>query len=260
MLKKKIIERINKIDKKNIEAIALMGSYARNEAEKYSDIDIVCFVKNIKDYNDKNQIELLMDKYLVISYVDIQEVESWFTEPEKAVSYIYGLRTAKPLWDPNGFLEKIQRRALNFIWDDAMQRKANQYASKELISWIEEVHKALQGLILNDNGRMLNGLHGLTFGLFRVITVQKGILLRSDNSFFEQVLEGFGEGSQFTKLARESFGIGCALNIRERVISGLKLFLIVIDMMMDKFNEQDKKMICLVREEIGNELEIYGII
>ncbi|WP_069650135.1 nucleotidyltransferase domain-containing protein [Caloranaerobacter ferrireducens] len=253
MFSESIAERIKKIDREELEAIALMGSYARGEACKYSDIDIVCFLKEGNE-GRLPDIEIVDSKYLVISYVTREETDKWFCDPEKATECISGLRQSKVIWDPNGYLSSLKKRAEEFKWDSSLQEKANNYASRELVSWVEEVHKALQGLLFNDIGRMLNGLYGLTYGLFKVVRVQKGILLTSDNSFFKQVIDYFGEESEFAILGKEAFGIDNTLEVRERVISGLKLFDLITDMLVDILNDDDKEAILLVKDEIRREL------
>ena len=45
MINKNILNKVEELKKNNYEAIALIGSYARGEEKKYSDIDIVCFLK-----------------------------------------------------------------------------------------------------------------------------------------------------------------------------------------------------------------------
>lgn len=253
MFSQNISARINRIDKTNLRAIALMGSYARGEAKKYSDIDIVCFLKeNVQERPP--QIKIIDQKYLVVSFVSFAEVESWFTLPEQAVKCILGLRYAKPIWDPNDCFVELQKRAIEFRWNDSFQLKANMYASKNLLSWVEEVHKALQGVLLRDTGRMLNGLHGLTFGLFHVVSVQRGILLFGDNSFFEQVTSYFGKESEFSQLSREAFGVEVAVELSQRVVAGLRLFCLVVDLLVDVLTEDEKVAVLLVKEEINREL------
>jgi hypothetical protein len=63
-----------------------------------------------------------------------------------------------------------------------MQARANQQASAMLVGWFEEVHKGLAGLQQNDIGRLLNARHGLSWGLGRVMKVQRGILMSGDNA------------------------------------------------------------------------------
>ncbi|MCG8643504.1 MAG: nucleotidyltransferase domain-containing protein [Desulfobacterales bacterium] len=253
MFSKAITQRIKEIHKEKLEAIALMGSYARNDANKYSDIDIVCFLKE-KVSDQPTEIEVVDSKYIVISFCPKKEVETWFSDPEKVTECIAGLRSSKSIWDPYGFLCDLRRKAIDFKWDTTLQTKANEYASRELVSWIEEVHKALSGLLSDDIGRMLNGLFGLTYGLFKVLRVQSGIFLAGDNSFFQQVIDYFGEKSQLAILSKKAFGIDNALEIRDRVFAGIKLFDHITDLLLDILTDDDKKAILFVKDEIKKAL------
>ena len=120
----------------------------------------------------------------------------------------------------------------------------------ELVEWLEEVQKALQGYLINDEGRMINGLFGLTFGLFNIIRVQKGILVKSDNTFYNQVVNYYGKESKFAELSDKAFGINISLNLSQRVKSGLKLFLYVVEDMEEIFEEKDKEIIMNIKEKV----------
>lgn len=253
MYSQKIIARIDAIDKTKLLAIALMGSYARGEAGKYSDIDIVCFSEASAE-GQSPLIEVIDEKYLVISFVSSGEVQSWFTQPEKATEYIGGLRFAQPIWDPTGYFAELQKRAFGFVWDESLQQKANIYASKSLFGWLEEVHKALQGLLMGDTGRMLNGLQGLTYGIFNVVRVQRGTMLSGENYFFEEVLNSFGQHSEFARLSRIAFGVGKGVELSERVLAGLQLFCQTVDMLSDSLSEDVKDGIMFVAREVKEEL------
>lgn len=68
-----------------------MGSYARGDARRYCDIDIVCFQDRVLQ-EPSALIEIIDGKYLVRSFFSTEEVQDWFVQPEKAVQYICGLR------------------------------------------------------------------------------------------------------------------------------------------------------------------------
>lgn len=254
MFSQKINARIDAVDKENLLAIALLGSYARGEAGKYSDIDILC----LSEENGADQppcIEIIDGKYVVISTVSSEEVLSWFSRPEKAVEYLGGLRTAKAIWDPQGYLCQLRRRAAELVWDESFQKKANLYAGRALLGWIEEVHKALQGVLTGDTGRMLNGLHGLTYGIFRVLRVQRGIFLSGENYFFEEVVQYFGQQSEFARLSRIAFGVESVGELAERVWAGLELFCLTADLLSEVLSDDVKEAVLFVVKEVTEEMK-----
>lgn len=254
MINKIIEKKVDGIDKTDIEAIGLMGSYSRGEEKRFSDVDIVCILKG--DVNKKSTfIEIIEGKYVVTSYVRLEEMERCFTEPESATEYILGLKQVKILYDTNGTFSNLKQRALNFKWTKELQLKANEIASRELVGWIEEVHKSIQGIISNDTGRMLNGIFGLTHGIFNVVRVQKGILLNGENTFYSKIIDYYGPNSRFAMLSEKAFGICPNSGIRERIVAGLLLFDLVTDDLMSVLRNEDKLPITLAKNEIRVELE-----
>jgi len=95
---------------------------------------------------------------VVVSDVTPSQTEAAFTRPEVAVETIRGLRSGRALIDRTGLFRTIQNRANAFQWDEEMQSKANQWASGQLVGWIEEVYKGLAGLSSGDTGRLLHVL------------------------------------------------------------------------------------------------------
>lgn len=130
-------------------AIALMGSFARGDAGAFSDIDLVRF-RAVDDVKCDAETHLVDQMFLVVSDVTPSQSKAWFVDPDKASSCIAGVRSARALWDPHGYFADIQSRAQAFVWDAAMQASADAWASKQMVGWIEEVQKGLEGLRRND--------------------------------------------------------------------------------------------------------------
>ncbi len=214
-----------------LDAIVLMGSHARGDAGAYSDIDLVRFWKSGKTQPPPKISEtesLYIDGQLVVvSNLDDQGVEKIFTDPDAASQSIKGLRAAKSLIDPAARFAAIQSRAHAFSWDSAMQKKANAWASRQMVGWIEETHKAMEGLRRKDTGRLLNARFGLSWGMLGVMRVAGGILLTGDNSAWDEVMGALGPESEWSRLCRRAFGIdGNALD--DQVLAGLHLFVLSV--------------------------------
>jgi len=236
----------DKFDCTGVQSIVLMGSFSRNEATEYSDIDIVRFAFNNECKNlPGNGSHIIDNRLVVVSDVNPSQVEEWFFEPNKASNCLQGVKNAKILIDRNQYFTEIQNRAFNFKWDDIMQQKANQYARKEMVGNIEEVHKGLAGLKRGEIGRILNARHGLSWGLCNIVQVQKGILRIGDNSFFDQIITVMGADSDWSKLCHISFGIDgkTSPTLKEQIIAGLKLYILTADLLKDIFNIEDVALI-----------------
>ncbi len=246
-----IIDKIESIDKTNLLGISLMGSYSRQEAGKFSDIDIVCFCKNEKQ---ETQVFIIATKYIVISFVGKNEVEDWFTLPELATEFLFGVKNIVPIWDPKNYLEKLKARAIEFKWDKSIQEKANQYANSELTLLIEEVNKGIQGIMAEDIGRQLNSLFGLSHILFKIIQVKKGIFIIGDNTKYQQITALYENAPTTLKLMKEVFG-EVPLELPKRVESGLRLFKIVSQEFLNTMDKPTLEMIAQTNNQIDSILD-----
>lgn len=251
-----------KFDGPGVDAIILMGSYARGTSGLFSDVDLVRFTGKDAAEPAASDGSYIIDGILVtVASVNPQQVEEWFSRPEIAVNVISGIRAARSLLDRLGTFEAVQRRAQAFVWDADMQQKANRWVSRQMVGWIEEVHKGLEGLGRNDVGRLLNARFGCSWGLSRVMGVHKGVLLSGDNAFYDDVGDAVGAGSEWVRLRRIAFGIededGKAPALREQVIAGLRLYIATADQLGDALEPGDallvKQTVELIKGELGNQ-------
>jgi len=229
---------VRKFDGVGVKAITLMGSYARGTAGSFSDIDLVRFVGQDTVRSSCEDGSYLINGFLVtVTSVDTQQIETWFSQPEVAVNVIAGIRVARPLLDRDDTFTTIQHRAQSFTWDSVMQKKANHWVSRQMVGWIEEVHKGLEGLRQNDIGRMLNARFGCSWGLSNVMGVQKGVLLSGDNGFYDEVREAVGAVSEWVRLRQTAFGLedqnGNPPSLREQVVAGLWLYVVTAEVLAD---------------------------
>lgn len=173
---------------------------------------------------------LFQGNLLVVSNVLPDQVERWFYEPQAATDTIVGLRRAQILLDRKGYFAEIQARAGAFVWDEAMQQRANRWASEMLVGNAEEAHKGLEGLRRNKIGRLLNARFGFSWSLSRIMKVQRGVLLSGDNGMYDEVAQAMCDQPEWVSLRRAAFGIedesGQALSLREQVQAGLRLYVL----------------------------------
>ncbi|MBX3001800.1 MAG: nucleotidyltransferase domain-containing protein [Caldilineaceae bacterium] len=218
---------LQQYDGPDVRAFVIMGSYARGEANPFSDVDLIRFVDDDALVADADSH--LIDGYLtVVSTVTPAQVDGWFTDPKDAVNTIAGICTARPILDRDGYFAAIQSRVHAFEWTAELQAKANRWASREMVGLIEEVHKGLAGIERGDIGRLLNARFGLSWLLSNVIKVQRGILIGGDNRFYEEIAEAVGTKSEWVRLRRIAFGIedadGHTPILCEQVRAGLRLY------------------------------------
>lgn len=224
-----------------------MGSFARGDAGPYSDADLVRLVDATAAHLPGTGSQLIDGRLVVVSNVTPAAVEDWFTKPEIAVEVIAGVRSAQPLVDQDAYFAAIQARAHAFVWDTAMQEHANQWASTQLVGWAEEAHKGLEGLRRGDIGRLLHARHGCSWGLTRVMQVERGVLLSGDNTFYEAVIQAVGVDSEWACLCRRVFAVTDDNNrcptLREQVIAGLQLYTVTAELCADILQPLDQPLI-----------------
>jgi len=251
---------IDSLDAPYVHALALMGSHARGDAGLYSDVDVVRFVGE-EDHNAPEQeAHTQAGQLVVVSTVTPVQVEEWFSKPEMAVNAIIGVRGARALRDHAGYFAAIQARATSFVWDTVMQERANHWASARMVGWIEEVHKGLEGLRRGDTGRLLNARFGLSWGLSRVMIVQRGLLLTGDNAFYDALTNEMGPSSEWVRLRRTAFGIEDNDNhtptLRTQVIAGLRLYVLMAEILNPVLSSQDAPLVshtsALIRAALAN--------
>jgi predicted nucleotidyltransferase len=248
-----------RFDAPGVRAIVLMGSLARGDAGPFSDVDLVCLTDPGVEALPGEGSHLIEGRLVVVSRVSPAQVEEWFTRPEITVQVLVGVRRARALIDREGAFAAAQARALAFTWDSEFQRQADAQASREMVGWIEEVHKGLEGLRRDDVGRMLHGRFGCTWGLARVMCVQRGILLTGDNTLYDQVTEALGRASTWSRLLRTAYGIarddGQPPTLREQVIAGLRLYALTAQLIAGALRPEDAPLVAhtvgLIEETLG---------
>ena len=125
-----------------------------------------------------------------------------------------------------------------------MQAKANRWASKQMVGWIEEVHKGLEGLRRNDIGRLLHARFGCSWGLTRVMCVQRGVFISGDNALFEEVTADIGKNSEWARLCLAVWGAGPKPSeFLDQVKAGLRLYNLTAAMLADIILEEDQPLI-----------------
>ncbi|MBN2048776.1 MAG: nucleotidyltransferase domain-containing protein [Anaerolineaceae bacterium] len=234
-------------DGKSVQAFVLMGSYARGEAGKFSDVDLVRLIEKEDPDLKPAGIYLIEGCLVVISDQTMEKFEAVFTHPERACDSIAGLRTAVPLIDRNHSFERIQQRALNFIWTDELNQQRDEWIANQMVGWIEEVHKGLQGLALNHTGRLLQARFGMTWGMSNIIKVHLGIFLSGDNGLFEDLETLLGEASPWVITRQIAFGIvkpdGSPPTLREQIQAGLALYVLTAEMVRHRLTGRNAGMV-----------------
>jgi hypothetical protein len=228
-------------------AIALLGSHARGDAGPYSDVDLLRLTAAEAPESLDTGTHLIGGRLVNVSEIALPATAGWFERPEQAVAHVAGLRQARALVDRDGAFAALQARARAFVWDGAMQERADRWASRQLVGWAEEAHKGLEGLQRGDLGRLLNARHGGSWGLNFVMQVQRGVLVSSDNAFYDEVGAAMADQPEWLRLRRVAFGLqdetSVAPPIADQVRAGLRLYSLTARLLDAVLRPEDRPII-----------------
>lgn len=250
---------VRRFDRPGVQAIALLGSHARGDAGPFSDLDLLRLVATETPELPDNGTHLIAGQLVNISSASLAETAAWFERPELASSRIAGLRRARALLDRASVFAGLQARAQAFVWDAAMQERADRWASRQLVGWAEEAHKGLEGLRRRDIGRLLNARHGGSWGLSHVMQVWRGVLVTGDNAFYDEVGAAMADQPEWLRLRRIAFGIedgpGLPATLEEQVRAGLRLYVLTAELLDAALQPGDRE---IVAHTVGRIREFLG--
>jgi hypothetical protein len=187
-------------------AIALAGSYARGDATRWSDVDIIRYAATIPPTSEEQYTLAIRDGQLVsLTTTTIAAKSAEMGRPEEAVFVVPGLRQARILHDPTGALATLHQRARSFTWEP-LRAAANAYASEMVMGNAEEVHKLLGALSRRDESAVIYATRGAVKGLTHAVAVGRGVLIESENSYYRQVQEAVGTHAAWTRYHRIAAG------------------------------------------------------
>ena len=251
-----------RFDVEGISAVVLMGSFARGDAGIYSDVDLIRLADGEAGEFGDDGSHLIDGRLVVVSTVTPARIEAIFTDPEQATTFLAGLRSGHALIDRDGVFAAVQARAAAFEWGTEIQERANAYASEQMVGWIEEVHKALEGLRRRDTGRLLNARFGLSWGLSGIVRVYKGVLISGDNGMYDEVDRAMAGHDDWIHLRRSAFGIedeaGVSPTLCQQVMAGLRLYVLTTEALSDALRPDDRPLIEETAALIRTRLEADG--
>src|SRR5215208_493101 len=105
------------IDSPSVIGVCIVGSYARGQESKYSDVDFDIFVRKLPESPyDRYTLRDWDHKLTSLKYTLLDEERSALTNPRRAVWAVPGLREMRILLDKNGSMADLQKAAQKFDW------------------------------------------------------------------------------------------------------------------------------------------------
>jgi hypothetical protein len=185
-------------------AIALFGSYARGDATPFSDLDLVRFTD--VPSADERTLHQRGDLLISLWTSTIQSHYSEMSHPWTACRCVVGIRQAQSLIDPTGAFAALQAVAFEFKWE-LLQDAAGNFSSNIIFHEAENARKIMGALLTGNESAMVFGITELCQNLTRALTVQRGELITSESSYFEQAQRCGGLDTSWTRLLRIAAGV-----------------------------------------------------
>ncbi len=216
---------LEKIDSPTVNAVGMVGSYARGQQTKYSDVDFDIYVSELPENPyDRYTLRYWDNKLVSLKYALLEEERAGLANPRRAIWVVPGLSGMKIVLDKDGALTELQKAAQHFDWS-LLQREADEFAAEEVMGCAEEVHKILNGLARGHESTVLYATWGLVKCLLEAVAVQRGVLIVSENRYFDLIQESVGRDTKWTSAFRSAWGLdSTSSQYQARGAAALKLY------------------------------------
>jgi hypothetical protein len=216
---------LERIDSPDVIGTGIVGSYARGRESQYSDVDLDIFVSRLpRNPHDRYTLRYWDDKLVSLKYTLLKDERAALSDPRRAIWAVPGLRGMKILLDKDGSMADLQKAALDFDWSP-LQPAADAFAAEEIMGNAEEVHKILNGLARGHESTVLYATWGLVKNMLEAVAVQRGLLIVSENSYFDLIQEAVGRDSKWTSAFRAAWGLDPASSqYQTRGAAALRLY------------------------------------
>jgi hypothetical protein len=244
---------LKKIDSPDIIGVGIVGSYARGQESKYSDVDFDIYVSKMPENPYDRYILRYWDGKLVsLKYALLEDELAALTDPRRAIWAVPGLSGMKIVLDKDGSLTKLEKLAQKFDWS-LLQSAADEFAAEEVMGCAEEVHKILNGLTRGHESTVLYATWGLVKCMLEAVAVQRGLMIVSENRYFDLIQEAVGRDTKWTSAFRTAWGLdSTSSQYQSRGMAALTLYRLTAAMfdglMPEKHREVIKHTLQLIKE------------
>jgi len=244
---------VKEIDSPDVSGIGIVGSYARKQQSKFSDLDLDIFVNKLPN-NPYERYTLQYKGELLVSlkYTLLDDEIAALGDPRRAIWAVPGLTRMKIVLDKDHSLKALQSKARQFNFAD-LQQQADEFAAEEIMGCAEEVHKILTGLARGHESTVLYATWGLVKNMLEAVAVQKGIMIVSENIYFDLIQESVGRTSKWVSAFRIAWGLDSGSSqYQSRGAAALTLYRLTASMfdnlIPDKHREVVSNTLKLIKE------------
>jgi hypothetical protein len=244
---------LQQIDSPDVIGVGLAGSYGRGQESRYSDVDFDIFVSKLpENVYDRYTLRYWDNKLISLKHILLDDERAALTNPRRAIWAVPGLRGMKILLDKDGSMSALQQAAQDFDWSP-LQSAANEYATQEVMGCAEEVHKILNGLARGHESMVLYATWGLVKSMLEAVAVQRGLMIVSENRYFDLIQDSVGHASEWTRAFRRAWGLNVgASQYQSRGVGALMLYHLTAamfdEMITEKHRDVVKRTLHLIKE------------
>lgn len=198
---------LERLDSPVVIGMGIVGSYARGQEGRFSDVDVDIFVsRQPENPYDRYTLRYWDEKLVSLNYMLLEDERAALSDPRRAIWAVPGLRGMRILLDKDGSLAVLQKAAQEFDWLP-LQPTADEFAAEMVMGNAEEVHKILNGLARGHESTVLYATWGLVKNMLEAVAVQRGILIVSENRYFDLIQDSVGHDSKWTSAFRKAWGL-----------------------------------------------------
>ena len=223
---------LEQLDSPDVIGIGIVGSYARGQEAKYSDVDIDIFVNKLSENElDHYTLRYWDDKLISLKQTLLADERAALVDPRRAIWAVPGLRGMSIILDKDGSLADLRKAAQEFEWS-RLQSAADKFAVDTVMHCAEEVHKVLNGLAHESESTVLYAVWGLIKHLPEAVFVQRGLMMTSENRCLDLMQDSMGRDSAWTQSFRKSWGLSPnGSHYQDRAAGALALYCITAEML-----------------------------
>jgi len=201
---------LEKIDSPDVVGVGIVGSYARGQEGKYSDVDVDIYVSKMPENKyDGYSLRYWDGKLVSLKYALLEDELAALTDPRRAIWAVPGLQGMKIILDKDGSVAELQKMAQKFDFS-LLQSAADEFAAEEIMGCAEEAHKILNGLARGHESTVLYATWGLVKNMLEAAAVQRGIMIVSENRYFDLIQDAVGRDTKWVSAFRTAWGLDYA--------------------------------------------------
>lgn len=198
-----LAELVQELGHEDIVGITLGGSYARDAATPYSDIDLACFWREGLRPPPKRFL-YRRGKLVSVKMTSVAEMRGMLARPQAAMLFASGKH--RVLLDKDGSVPRLLQEIAKFRWE-TVQTQAHESLSIWMMLRAEEVHKLLADFQRANEPGIVYAIAKIISELTSLVAMRYGLLITSDSTYYQQVEEAAGYDSAWTHYHRVAVGL-----------------------------------------------------